>query len=229
MLHTPMPSSSLSIRRRDFESRGCISSAATRTKKRGPANFSISSCLRRTWHTFWHRKHSMHGRYSCTRSTSSWYIFHSVPGRASHCGIFLFTRQFQETSVTRSLITGNAFIGYTVTGKRRGRNPGNVKELCELIDATRSSVTGSLAERTLLPKIPQQIAGPYSSENGSAVATKEDQFIQVLDLQAIVQRVAEAVRPVKQRQETQGKHIKPGKRQPDQGMQVFITRSRDPS
>src|SRR5713226_8234329 len=57
MLHRPMPSSSFSIRVRDLESRGCISSAATRTKNRGPPKCSISSCSRRTWHTFWHPVH----------------------------------------------------------------------------------------------------------------------------------------------------------------------------
>ena len=53
-------------------SSGCISSPAARTKKRGPPNCSFLSCSRRTWQTFWHRKHSMHLRNSCTRSTSCW-------------------------------------------------------------------------------------------------------------------------------------------------------------
>src|ERR1700730_10667538 len=82
MLHRPMPSSSLSTRARDFEFSGCISRAATRTKYRGPPNSSIFSCSRRTWHTFWQRKHSIHLRNSCTRSRSRGYIFHSARGGA---------------------------------------------------------------------------------------------------------------------------------------------------
>src|SRR5438128_4884601 len=78
-------------------------------------------------------------------------------------------------------------------------------------------------------KIPQQIARQSSSENCSAVATNENQFIQVLDLQPIVQRVAKAMRPVKQRQETQCKQINPGERQRDQRMQILVTRSGNPS
>src|SRR2546427_11783511 len=78
-------------------------------------------------------------------------------------------------------------------------------------------------------KIPQQIARQSSSENCSAVATNENQFIQVLDLQPIVQRVAKAMRPVKQRQETQCKQINSGERQRDQRMQILVTRSGNPS
>src|SRR3981081_1943998 len=106
MLHSPRPRSSLSIWVRDFESRGCISSAATRTKNLGPPNCSIFSCSRSTWHTFWHKKHSMHLRNSCTRSTSSWYVFQSVPGRGSNGGDCLFTLEFQGKRETRRLPHG---------------------------------------------------------------------------------------------------------------------------
>src|SRR5207244_7685361 len=78
-------------------------------------------------------------------------------------------------------------------------------------------------------KIPQQVTCQCSSENRSAVATNENQFIQVLDLQPIVQRVAKAMRPVKQRQETQCKQINSGERQRDQRMQILVTRSGNPS
>src|SRR5438128_12416730 len=37
-------------------------------------------------------------------------------GRGLNFLIFFFTRKFHETSVTKSLSTGNAFIGSTVTG-----------------------------------------------------------------------------------------------------------------
>src|SRR5947209_19919301 len=58
----------------------------------------------------------MHLRNSCTRSTSSWYIFHCTPGLGVNAGIRLFMRKCQETSVTRSLMTGKVFMGVTVIG-----------------------------------------------------------------------------------------------------------------
>src|SRR5215472_3201626 len=66
----------------------------------------------------------MHFLNSCTRSMSSCCI-RQVPsaasgGRGLNGLIFFFTRKFQETSVIRSLITGNAFIGSTVTGFSNG-------------------------------------------------------------------------------------------------------------
>src|SRR5205814_6575049 len=78
-------------------------------------------------------------------------------------------------------------------------------------------------------KIPQQVTCQCSSENCSAVATNENQFIQLLDLHPILQRVAKAMRPVKQRQETQCKQINSGERQRDQRMQILVTRSGNPS
>src|SRR6185503_11070370 len=63
----------------------------------------------------------MHLRNSCTRSTSRWSIFHSTFGRGENGGIFLLTLKFQETSVTRSLINGKLFIGWTVIGSLTGR------------------------------------------------------------------------------------------------------------
>src|SRR5439155_21551185 len=78
-------------------------------------------------------------------------------------------------------------------------------------------------------KSPQQVTCQCSSENCSAVATNENQFIQVLDLQPIVQRVAKAMRPVKQRQETQCKQINSGERRRDQRMQILVAGSGNPS
>src|SRR6266436_6115829 len=43
-------------------------------------------------------------------------------GRGLNGLIFFFTRKFQETSVTKSLISGNAFIGWIVTGLSRGNS-----------------------------------------------------------------------------------------------------------
>src|SRR5438552_6032596 len=82
------------------------------------------SWLRRTWHTSWHKKHSMHFRNSCTRSTSSC-CMRQLPsgasgGRGLNFLICFLTRKFHETSVTRSLIHGKVFIGSTVTGLSSG-------------------------------------------------------------------------------------------------------------
>ncbi len=62
----------------------------------------------------------MHLRNSCTRSTSRCGM-RQVPSAASGGrglnGLMLFlTWKFHDTSVTRSLISGNARIGSTVTG-----------------------------------------------------------------------------------------------------------------
>src|SRR6266705_701214 len=76
-----MPSSSFSSFVRETPSSGCISSPATRTKKRGPPNCSCLSCSRSTWQTFWHRKHSMHLRNACTRSKCGNALVHSVVPR----------------------------------------------------------------------------------------------------------------------------------------------------
>src|SRR5947208_14488609 len=66
----------------------------------------------------------MHFRNSWTRSMSSCSI-RQVPsgasgGRGLNFLIFFFTRKFHETSVTKSLSIGNAFIGSTVTGFSKG-------------------------------------------------------------------------------------------------------------
>src|SRR4030095_16832067 len=70
------------------------------------------------------RKHSMHLRNSCTRSTSSCAISQAPSGVSGGRGLnslmCFFTSKFQETSVTISLILGNALIGSTVTGLSRG-------------------------------------------------------------------------------------------------------------
>src|SRR6267142_2857759 len=66
----------------------------------------------------------MHLRNSWTRSTSDCAILQVPSGASGARGlnflIFCFTRKFQETSVTRSLIGGNARIGSTLTGLSRG-------------------------------------------------------------------------------------------------------------
>src|ERR1051325_4612063 len=56
----------------------------------------------------------MHLRNSWTRSMSSWYMTQSAFALGLKGRIFLFTSKFQETSVTRSRISGNALRGATV-------------------------------------------------------------------------------------------------------------------
>src|SRR5262245_32349698 len=63
----------------------------------------------------------MHLRNSWTRSASAWSYRHSTPGRGEKGGILFAASKFQETSVTRSLITGKVFIGRTTTGRSSGR------------------------------------------------------------------------------------------------------------
>src|SRR5271154_2994454 len=57
----------------------------------------------------------MHLRNSCTRSTSSCCMRHVPSGASGGRGlnflIFVLTRKFQDTSVTRSRMLGNARIG----------------------------------------------------------------------------------------------------------------------
>src|SRR5215217_3536662 len=68
----------------------------------------------------------MHLRNSCTRSTSACDILHVPSGASGLRGlnglIFFLTSKFHETSVTRSRIGGNAFIGSTVTGSSSGNS-----------------------------------------------------------------------------------------------------------
>ena len=87
-------------------------------------NFGCSAWSRRTWQTSWQRKHSMHLRNSCTRSTSACAIRQVPSGASGFRGlnglIFFLTSKFHETSVTRSRIGGKARIGSTVTGSSSG-------------------------------------------------------------------------------------------------------------
>jgi hypothetical protein len=72
MLHRPTPARSFTNRVRSTVSRGCMSRPAILMKKRGPEKLVLSSSWSRmTWHTSWHRKHSMHLWNSWMRSMSS--------------------------------------------------------------------------------------------------------------------------------------------------------------
>src|SRR5262249_23681201 len=72
MLQRPTPACRPANSERSTVSSGCMSSPAILMNKRGPAKaFLCSSWSRMTWHTSWHRKHSMHLCNSWMRSMSS--------------------------------------------------------------------------------------------------------------------------------------------------------------
>src|ERR1700738_1049358 len=68
----------------------------------------------------------MHLRNSWTRSMSAWSMRQVPSGASGGRGLNLlmpfFTWKFQETSVTRSLISGKGFIGGGADGRGRGRS-----------------------------------------------------------------------------------------------------------
>src|SRR3954469_8973026 len=120
MLQYPIPYSAFSSGMRSAVSSGFISTDAAYTRKRGPMDSAGLGWALRAWDTSGQRKHSMHLRNSCTRSMSSCCI-RQVPsaasgGRGLNCLIFFLTSKFHDTSVTRSRIDGNAWIGSMVIG-----------------------------------------------------------------------------------------------------------------
>src|SRR5580692_13053561 len=66
----------------------------------------------------------MHLRNSCGRSASAWLILQDPSGasglRGLNLRIVFLTSKFHDTSVTRSRISGNVFIGSTFTGWSSG-------------------------------------------------------------------------------------------------------------
>src|SRR5579862_8513288 len=72
-----------------------------------------------TWHTFWHKKHSMHLWNSCARSTSNCdmrYTPSAGRGAGVNGGMRLAISKLNETSVTRSRMIGKVRIGEIVIG-----------------------------------------------------------------------------------------------------------------
>ena len=65
--------------------------------------------------------------------------------------------------------------------------------------------------------IPQKEACDQRSHNCRAVAAEGDDFVQMLDLQAVVEGVANAVREVEKRNATQNEEIKANKRMSNKG------------
>src|SRR5712692_9923104 len=56
-----------------------------------------------------------------------------------------------------------------------------------------------------LGKVPQQVASDYGSGHRSSIAENRYHFVQMFDLEAVVERVAEPVRPVEKRQRAEHK------------------------
>ena len=61
----------------------------------------------------------------------------------------------------------------------------------------------NVSARQHLWNLPQQHGGHNRADNGAAVAEDGNHLVQVLDLQAVIERVPEAMRPVKERQRAQ--------------------------
>jgi hypothetical protein len=65
-------------------------------------------------------------------------------------------------------------------------------------------------------KIPQQIARDESAQNRAAVTAEGDDFVEVLDLQAVVERVADAMRRVEERNGAEHEEIETDERVSDE-------------
>src|SRR6476469_9771677 len=65
----------------------------------------------------------------------------------------------------------------------------------------------------ILWNLPQQVRGRYRSDHRGTVAQERNHLVQVLDLQAVVERVPELMRPVEQRQ-----HAQPEQREAREGI-----------
>src|SRR6516162_6869270 len=76
---------------------------------------------------------------------------------------------------------------------------------------------------------PQQICGNDRSHHGSAITKSKDDFIQVLDSEAVVQSETEAMRPMKQRQTAKNEQINSHQRHSYERHQMLIGRWLHPS
>jgi hypothetical protein len=75
---------------------------------------------------------------------------------------------------------------------------------------------------------PQQITRSYRSQNRNPVAPRENNLVQMLDLQAVVERVSKAMSEMKQRQRAHHEQIEPCDRRMDQLMHGQIAGSMKP-
>jgi hypothetical protein len=59
-----------------------------------------------------------------------------------------------------------------------------------------------------LRNLPDEVRGHHRTHDGAAVAERIDQFVQMFDLQPVVQRVPETMGPVEQRQDAKHEQVK---------------------
>src|SRR6266568_9611820 len=79
-----------------------------------------------------------------------------------------------------------------------------------------------------LRQVPEQVACQRCPQQGSAVTAEIDYLVQMFDLQAVVERVAKPVRPVKQRKRAQHEQIDSRSRMSDQCHNALVRRGLDP-
>src|SRR5258708_2678738 len=77
--------------------------------------------------------------------------------------------------------------------------------------------------------IPQQVSRQNRSYSRSAVTEDVDQFVQVLDLQTVVEGKTEPVSPMEQRKRAKDQQVYSSERMPHQGQQLFLAWRVQPS
>src|SRR5215510_12111397 len=95
------------------------------------------------------------------------------------------------------------------------------------------SITGSRLGATPpfhpLADVPQQVGGHPGSHQGDAVAQDGDELGQMLQLQPVVERVPEAMGPVKERQGDEAEEVEACHRMRQQAVEDLVARCLDPS
>ena len=77
-----------------------------------------------------------------------------------------------------------------------------------------------------LPQTQQEISRPYRKRDRPAIAEQADHLVQMLDLQPVVEREPEPVRPVKERQHADAEQREPREWMTHDGGQVLVGRRR---
>src|SRR4030095_12045892 len=105
------------------------------------------------------------------------------------------------------------------------------EQSCRAHDLLRESAARSEAStcRSALRDSQEQICGNPCAQDCAAVAQRVDQFVQVLDLQTVVESEAEAVGPVEQGQSAKDEQVQLGNRMPAPRTRSVIGRRLPPS
>src|SRR5215470_10472119 len=77
--------------------------------------------------------------------------------------------------------------------------------------------------------IPQDVCGQRRPGQGAAVTEDGDQFVEVFDLQSVVEREAKTMRPMKERQRAYREQRQPRQRMSRQRQQAPVARRFDPT